>query len=214
MRGVLINAHLISVVELHSVLEPKLATVYASSVTHTRSTEKERREEGSEMAKQTSLRFNNRVGLVVLLALAFLVLLFLLYNGRGGPDYVDETIKISELLAAAVQLAEAGGDKIVEIRKMDDKQIGQLTKGLTKEGRDEYVTLGDQMSHQIITSGFRRLWPHLKFRSEEKDHQMAKRSSFHFDLMDPEISAVVRRDEAVAMDQVCLLLFYLYIFSL
>jgi inositol monophosphatase 3 len=154
------------------------------------------------MAKQTSLRFNNRVGLVVLLALALLVLLFLLYRGRGGPNpYVDETIKISELLAAAVQLAEAGGDKIVEIRKMDDKQIGQLTKGLTKEGRDEYVTLGDQLSHQLITSGFQKLWPRLQFRSEEKDSAVGV-SHVKVDLVDSEISSVVRRDEAVAMDQV------------
>ena len=154
------------------------------------------------MAKQTNLRFNNRVGLVVLLAVALLVLLFLLSRGRGGPNpYVDETIKISELLAAAVQLAEAGGDKIVEIRKMDDKQIGQLTKGLTKEGRDEYVTLGDQLSHEVISSGFRRLWPRLQFRSEENDHAVGV-SRVKVDLVDPEILSVVRRDEAVAMDQV------------
>ena len=162
------------------------------------------------MAKQTSFRFNNRVGLVVLLALAFLVLLFLLFNSRGSPNrYVDETIKISELLAAAVQLAEAGGDRIVEIRKLDDKQIGQLSKGSTKEGIDEYVTLGDQTSHQIISSGFRRLWPRLQFRSEENDRKggMVAPSNVKVDVVNSEISSVVRRDEAVAMDQVSLLVF-------
>ena len=148
------------------------------------------------------MRFNNRIGLVVLLALALTVLLFLLYTGRDGrTEYVEETIKISELLAAAVQLAEAGGDKIVEIRKMDDAQIGQLSKGHTKEGRDEYVTLGDQLSHQIITSGFKALWQNLRFRSEEKDpanlHSFSK-----IDLSNPEILLVARRDEAVTLDQV------------
>ena len=159
---------------------------------------------GGVMAKTVGLRLNNRVGVVLLLALALLVFLFLLYTGRAGrSEYVDETVKISELLAAAVQLAEVGGDKIVEIRKMDDKQIGQLSKGLTKEGRDEYVTMGDQMSHQIITSGFRHLWPHLHYRSEENDHGPAKRtSSSKIDLTNAEISAVAKRDEAVAMDQV------------
>ena len=153
-------------------------------------------------------RMNSRVGIMILIGLACLVLLYLLYSGGrsgedGTNDYVDKTIKISNLISAAIQLVESGGDKIVEIRKMDDNQIGQLSKGHTKEGKSEYVTLGDQISHQIITSGLKALWPQLHYRSEENDRAIIS----HVPVRPPkrinvEVAAVSSRDEAVAIDNV------------
>jgi len=51
------------------------------------------------MAKE--MRFN-RIGVVVLCTIGALVLIGLLYRSSGGYD--DETIKISELLSAAIYL--------------------------------------------------------------------------------------------------------------
>ena len=103
----------------------------------------------------------NRSGLVSLLGIAFLVLLFILYSGRKG--YVNETnsrpIKISELMSASIDLAERSGTKLVEIRKMNSDEIHKLSRELTKEGIDEYVAIGAQMSHEIITSGLKAAWP-------------------------------------------------------
>ena len=113
---------------------------------------------------------------------------------------MEEMITISELIAASIHLAEAGGRKIVEIRKMDDAQIGQLTKGHTKEGMSEYVTLGDQLSHEIITSGLKAAWPHLQYKSEEKDRRISKVAPPQKD--DPEVSSLARRNEAVPINHV------------
>ena len=92
-----------------------------------------------KMAKDIKL---NRTGFYALAAIGVLVMIFLLYRIRSTKT---ETIKISSLLSASIVLAERGGKRIVEIRKMDDQAIGQLSKGLTKEGENEYVTLGDKV---------------------------------------------------------------------
>lgn len=113
---------------------------------------------------------------------------------------MDETIRISELVSASIHLAEEGGAKIAEIRKMGDTEIGQLSKGLTKEGKNEYVTLGDQLSHEIITSGLKAAWPNLQYRSEENDHKITKVSPPK--KYDSEVFGIARRDEAVAINHV------------
>ena len=98
------------------------------------------------------------------------MVVFLLYSARVG--YTDEKIRISELLSACIDLAERGGRRVIEVRKMSPNEMEQSSKGQTKEGAAEYVTLGDRDSHQIITSGLMSRWPHLPFRSEEKEMEI------------------------------------------
>lgn len=87
------------------------------------------------------LKFNRNGGFI-LAGIATLVIVFLLYRISGGSA---ETVRISELLSASITLAEKGGQRIVQIREMSDGEIGKLSKGRTKEGKDEYVTLGDKV---------------------------------------------------------------------
>ncbi len=61
-----------------------------------------------------------------------------------------ETVRISKVLSASIILAERGGRRIVEIRKMTDDEIGRLSKGRTNEGKDEFVTLGDKVCYHSI----------------------------------------------------------------
>ena len=140
----------------------------------------------------------NRTGIVILLAIGIFVMVFLVYAGRGR--YVEETVKISELLSASIHLAEAGGAMVVQVRKMDDSEIGQLAKGLTKEGKNEYVTLGDQKSHEIITSGLKAAWPRLNYKSEETDREVIKGSAPS--KVNVEVLGLANRDEAVPLDKV------------
>lgn len=93
------------------------------------------------MAKEVKI---NRTGIAIIGALGLVVTLFLLYQMRRG-GYVENTIKISELISASVSLAEQAGKKVVEVRKMSDEEIGTLSKGQTKEGKNEYVTTGDKV---------------------------------------------------------------------
>ncbi len=88
------------------------------------------------------LKFN-RNGVLVLAAIGVLMVVFIFYRVGGG---LRETVRISELLSASITLAERGGKRVVEIRKMSDDEIGRLSKGRTKEGKDEYVTLGDKVT--------------------------------------------------------------------
>ena len=88
----------------------------------------------------------NKLTLTVLAILGILVTLIILLNTRRGYSGSDQLIHVSQLIAASIELAERGGRKVVEIRNADNSKINQLSKGKTKEGRDEYVTLGDQVS--------------------------------------------------------------------
>ena len=93
------------------------------------------------MAKEVKI---NRTGVAVIGALGVVVIVFLVYQTRGG-GYVEKTVKISELISASISLVEKAGKVVVSVRKMDDKEIEVVAKGLTKEGKNEYVTLGDKV---------------------------------------------------------------------
>lgn len=98
------------------------------------------------MAKEVRV---NRVALVVLVALGVAVSLFVIYKVTSSRQNSMEFVKISELISASIDLAERGGRRVVEVRKMGDKEIGQLSKGLTKEGKKEYVTVGDKVNSHL-----------------------------------------------------------------
>ena len=141
----------------------------------------------------------NRSGVVILLAVGIFVMVFLVYAGRGR--YVEETIKISELLSASIHLAEAGGAMVVHIRKMDDSEISQLTKGLTiKEGANEYATIGNRKSLEIITSGLKAAWPRLNYKSKEIEREVIK--GVTPSVGNVEVLGLANRDEAVPLDKV------------
>lgn len=93
------------------------------------------------MAKEVKI---NRTGIAIIGALGLIVIIFLMYQTRGG-GYVEKTVKISELISASISLVEEAGKTVVNVRKMDDKAIKTFSKGLTKEGKNEYVTLGDKV---------------------------------------------------------------------
>lgn len=95
------------------------------------------------------LKFN-RLTLAILIALGVVVVLFVLSNVGKGQSYTSESIRLSELISASVDLARKGGKRVVEIRNMDDAEIGKLSKGKTKEGKNEYVTIGDQVRMRIV----------------------------------------------------------------
>ena len=93
------------------------------------------------MAKEVKI---NKTGIAIVGSVGLVVTFFLLYQARGGR-YVEEKVKISELISASISLVEYAGKKVVEVRNLNDEDIGKLSKGLTKEGKNEYVTLGDKV---------------------------------------------------------------------
>ena len=128
----------------------------------------------------------NKVTLALIAGCTFFFLVLILYETRGEGPYIRETIKISELLSSSIYLAEAAGKKVAAIRK--DPNLGKVAKGETKEGVPEYVTAGDQQSHELITSGLRLHWPNIRLRSEENDrpqtsNNVVQSSLFHDEVM-------------------------------
>lgn len=139
------------------------------------------------------------------LALASIVFIFLilfcaLMSSRKSYKYRKESIKISELLSASIHLAEVAGKKIVEIRNNAYPDIKATVKSHTDEGAQEYVTLGDRKSHDLITSGLIKKWPQLNIRSEEKG--TAPQTGINVPIHNNEVSKVKGRDEEVAIDDI------------
>ena len=92
----------------------------------------------------------NKLTLIVLAILGILVTIYVVLNTRSDYSGDNQLVHISQLIAASIDLVERGGRKVVEIRQMDDSKINQLTKGKTKEGKNEYVTLGDQVMKMMF----------------------------------------------------------------
>ncbi|XP_019854107.1 PREDICTED: putative inositol monophosphatase 3 isoform X1 [Amphimedon queenslandica] len=152
------------------------------------------------------MEFSRRIRLnkttVFLIVLVFLALVMVYLLMGGGDKYNDHDIKISQLLAASIHLAEKAGQEIVEIRKSKSLQeTSKLKEGLAGK---EIVTLGDQKSHNIITRGLKEVWPTLRTKSEEKtqsDHDKGR--AFRPLLKHPEITAKIQqRNEKVNSDDI------------
>lgn len=90
----------------------------------------------------------NRLSLVVLITLGVVVVLYVVSSvrKRGSLESLENTVRLSELISASIDLAARAGERVVEVRAMDDTEIGKLSKGLTKQGKKEYVTFGDQVN--------------------------------------------------------------------
>ena len=122
----------------------------------------------------------NKLTLAVLVALGVVVLLFLLSNIRSGQSYTTESIRLSELISASIDLARKGGNRVKDIRNMDDAEIGKLSKGLTKEGKEEYVTIGDKVSvvlRVLISTCIAKLLQRIASWLSVKDHAQYMTSS-------------------------------------
>lgn len=93
------------------------------------------------------------------------------YLGGGGPNYNDhrlrEKISVRKLLSACIDVAEMGGKEVVRIREKTD--IGEKSKGQTREGANDPVTDGDMLSHRIMFWGLKRSFPGLRVVSEEHE---------------------------------------------
>lgn len=76
----------------------------------------------------------------------------------------------------------------------------QITKGKTKEGKDEFVTAGDFKSHEIITSGLKAGWPNLRYQSEETDNNIVR--SKVPDKHNFDVAKVKNRDEEVPLSEI------------
>lgn len=116
----------------------------------------------------------NPLGVFIIVALSILFFVSLNTNllrpydsSKKESTVSQNSINLRKLLSDCIVLAEAGGRKVVEIRK--DTDIGETSKGKTKEGAKNVVTRADYNSHCIMYYGLKEAYPTIKVISEEKN---------------------------------------------
>ena len=100
--------------------------------------------------------------IVIAISLGLITLVYFIpFRTRGaGPG-----VRISEVIAASIDLVQRGGKVVRSVRS--DESIGTKVKGKTSVNSNDYVTEGDMRSHKSIVNGLKSRWPRLRFVSEE-----------------------------------------------
>lgn len=78
-----------------------------------------------------------------------------------------KTVDLRDLLALSVEAAMQGGMEVKRVR--EENTLGEKTKGKTKEGASEKLTLGDLYSHKKMYYLIKNTFPELTVISEEHD---------------------------------------------
>ena len=125
---------------------------------------------------------------VIAVAAALVMAFFFLYFVRARHS-VPTRVRISEVIAASIELTERGGEIVRNVRR---GKLQKEIKGKTSVGSDDYVTQGDHQSHTAIVAGLRAKWPNLNFVSEEHDKvtEIGKAPSGH----NKEVEAIASND--------------------
>jgi len=107
-----------------------------------------------------------------------IIILLVYFNSGGGGGAIrgrgsvrapgsSQTVNLKELLSVAISVAEAGGREVVAVRNEAD--IGETSKGKTKEGANDPKTDGDMRSHVQMYYGLKKAFPSIQIISEEHD---------------------------------------------
>ncbi|KAL0965946.1 hypothetical protein UPYG_G00288410 [Umbra pygmaea] len=75
------------------------------------------------------------------------------------------TVDLRELLALSIEAAVQGGREVKKVR--EENTLQEKTKGKTKEGASEKLTLGDLNSHRKMYYLIKNTYPYVKVNSEE-----------------------------------------------
>lgn len=78
-----------------------------------------------------------------------------------------KTVDLRDLLALSVEAAVQGGLMVKKVR--EDNILEEKTKGKTKEGASEKLTLGDLESHRKMYYLIKKTYPDITVNSEEHD---------------------------------------------
>jgi len=103
--------------------------------------------------------------------ITLLCLVAIIFYLGGKPNFnefrVRERVDIKKLMSACIEVAEAGGKEVVRVRALHD--IGERSKGQTREGANDPVTEGDMASHRVMFHGLKKAFPNLNIISEEHE---------------------------------------------
>lgn len=112
------------------------------------------------------------------------MIVFYCLSGNNLFTKKSKEINLRKLLIGSIQSAQEGGFEVLQISKTGD--FNTKSKGKTKEGMNDPVTLADFKSHCIMKQGLRRIFPKLNIISEEDNSHEICPDSKLFDL-DPTV---------------------------
>ncbi|XP_037537477.1 inositol monophosphatase 3 isoform X2 [Nematolebias whitei] len=109
------------------------------------------------MSFQTEVTFGNSLNLKTRMMLT---------TRLGQKKKVD----LRDLLAVSVEAAVLGGKEVKRVR--DGNILEEKSKGETKEGAKELLTLGDLQSHRKMFNLIKNTYPEITVHSEERDNSV------------------------------------------
>ncbi|XP_034744808.1 inositol monophosphatase 3 [Etheostoma cragini] len=95
------------------------------------------------------------------------------FRTRGKVDLRD-------LLAVSVEAAVLGGTEVKKVR--EENSLKEKSKGKTKEGANELLTMGDLQSHRKMFNLISNTFPEVTVNSEEHDNTVDKAAGWSRDI--------------------------------
>jgi inositol monophosphatase 3 len=105
----------------------------------------------------------NRMGICVVFFCFLIVALYMTRDVQETELKKFPSYNVKQILIAAIELAEKGGQQVFEVRQSADLIV--QSKGKTLEGANNPVTKADYNSHCIMYFGLKKLFPLVKVRS-------------------------------------------------
>lgn len=102
----------------------------------------------------------------------------------------------------AIEAAHRGGVEVKRIREQVD-DIGEKSKGQTREGANNPVTDGDMLSHKAMYNTIKKAFPHVHVISEEDDPQQVDLNLIKMPhLTNDEVDAIVGKDDLIPANDI------------
>lgn len=144
-------------------------------------------------------------GVLLIVFVLLIVIYYISSSETASIKYLKESrydVNLRKLLIGAIQAAVQGGVQVKLVNSLgNDFQI--KSKGQTKEGANDPVTIADFQSHCVMKRGLQRIFPKLKIISEEDSSKIECPDTKLFDLdptvIPPEINVP---DELVNLNDV------------
>jgi len=114
----------------------------------------------------------NPIGIIFMLVVFVIIVYFNLGSNDSRASLLNdrvttEAVSLKALLAVSIEMARRGGVEVKRIREQSN--IGEKSKGKTKEGANDPVSDGDMLSHRQMYYGLQKAFPLVNIISEESD---------------------------------------------
>ncbi|XP_058503869.1 inositol monophosphatase 3 [Solea solea] len=121
------------------------------------------------------------VGVFCLLAVGIIYHLYAgVISSRLAAFRQKTNVDLRDLLAVSVEAAVLGGKEVKKVRS--DNSLQEQSKGKTKEGANDPLTLGDLQSHRKMYNLIHNTFPDVTVYSEEHDSVVDKEATWSRNL--------------------------------